>query len=89
MCGRDDASGFTAHNCATGGNCRSDADCGPSTTGYCSPSRDLGACGRGIGAAAWVGWFCHTPRDTCTDDADCYPNGCVYVEASGRWACAC
>src|SRR5439155_1737546 len=58
----------TAGNVCKAGNCRVDADCG--SGGYCSPS--LGSCGNYGGV---VGYYCHTTRDTCVDDADCQVRG--------------
>lgn len=66
------------------GNCRTDADCGD---GYCSPS--FGDCGDYAGV---IGYYCHTPEDTCIDDADCGgsdmgPGYCMYRPEVARWAC--
>jgi hypothetical protein len=38
------------------------------------------------------GFFCQTPRDTCTKNADCNPSGggdgqCSYDTKIGHWAC--
>jgi hypothetical protein len=67
------------------GNCRTDADCGAG--GYCSPS--LGACGNYGGV---IGYYCHTKRDACVDDADCTKSGgtgdCRFDQVTGAWACA-
>ena len=76
--------GFRADNniCLSQGNCRIDADCGDN--GYCSPT--LGSCGNYFGA---VGYFCHTPQDECTDDADCEaPSYCAYNTIAGKWMCS-
>jgi hypothetical protein len=65
------------------GDCRVDADCGAG--GYCSPSYDVSSCG------SLGGYYCHTPKDLCVDDADCQgtsgPAVCTYVTTSGRWEC--
>src|SRR5581483_2271997 len=54
-------------NVCVPGNCLVDSDCGPS--GFCSPSGLIGTCG--------IGYYCHTPNDSCVDDADCASNeGC-------------
>jgi hypothetical protein len=74
----------TTTNICKAGNCRVDASCGAG--GYCSPS--LGSCGNYGGV---VGYYCHTPKDKCVDDADCAAQGggdCRYDQASGAWACA-
>lgn len=72
------------------GNCRTDADCG--SCGFCSPSLD--SCGDYGGVA---GYYCHTPRDECTDDEDCagYDAGflgqrpyCMYDSIVGHWKCS-
>lgn len=68
----------SANVCATG-NCATDADCGPG--GFCSPSGLLDACG--------IGYYCHTPNDTCLDDADCASSeGCSFDPHALAWACA-
>jgi hypothetical protein len=77
--------GFRSDNnvCLYAGNCRTDADCGG---GYCSPT--LGQCGR---YGTFVGYYCHTSADECTDDADCAatPNAyCAWSELKGHWACS-
>lgn len=68
------------------GNCRVDSDCGKG--GYCSPS----------GAWSVVGYYCHTPQDTCTNDNECTSQNCsgdpgeprcVYSSSAGRWQCQC
>jgi hypothetical protein len=65
------------------GDCRTDADCGG---GYCSPTF---GCGDSAGV---VGYDCHTPEDTCIDDADCgapITGGfCLYRPEVAHWACA-
>ncbi len=74
--------------CASGGNCRIDADCGPG--GYCSPSEigELCAC-VGSRPCGEHGYFCHTPNDTCVDDEDCnVGERCSYVMLGQSWACA-
>jgi hypothetical protein len=102
----DDCSPGTACSCLGdyGGNgwyknwcltadCRADGDCGDG--GVCSPSFAHGPC-----SEVTQGFFCHTPRDTCTTDADCGGNpevmSCQFVEMpvdqggiqSGHWACS-
>ena len=75
----------TTTNICKGGTCRVDADCG-SVGGYCSPS--LGSCGNYGGI---VGYYCHSARDKCIDDADCATQGggdCRYDPSTGAWACA-
>jgi hypothetical protein len=68
----------TANACATG-NCAIDSDCGPG--GYCSPSGLPNACG--------IGYFCHTPGDTCLDNADCGSSqGCTFDPHALAWSCA-
>jgi hypothetical protein len=63
------------------GNCRVDSDCG--TNGYCSPSTGMSTCG------GLVGYYCHTRRDTCTNDSDCNSSGNVMVceFTTDRWTC--
>jgi hypothetical protein len=64
------------------GNCYVDADCG--TGGFCSPSFDL--CRGQIDH-----YYCHTPKDDCTDDADCAGarggGSCTYNTTDSRWEC--
>jgi hypothetical protein len=62
----------------TAGNCYVDSDCGDG--GFCSPSFD--PCEPRID-----GYFCHTPNDTCIDDADCPGGPCAYVMTDSVWAC--
>jgi hypothetical protein len=72
----------TATNVCLGGDCRVDKDCGAG--GYCSPT--LGSCGNYGGV---VGYYCHTAKDTCTDDADCVAGDCRYDATTTKaWACA-
>ncbi|MDB4979746.1 MAG: hypothetical protein JWM82_498 [Myxococcales bacterium] len=59
-------------------NCRVDADCGPH--GYCSPMFD--ACSKAIS-----GYYCHTPKDTCIDDADCPGTPCTFLPMESLWRC--
>jgi hypothetical protein len=78
------APGVTPTNVCKGGNCRVDKDCGGGA-GYCSPS--LGACGNYAGV---IGYYCHTPQDKCTDDADCAAQGggdCRFDQVSAAWLC--
>jgi Cys-rich repeat protein len=65
-------------------NCRSDADCGAGES--CSPTLDT-SCGPYDGIQ---GFYCHTPGDSCTSDAQCtMPNGyCAWQPMLGKWACA-
>jgi hypothetical protein len=65
-------------NLCVDANCRVDADCGPH--GYCSPMID--PCSKAIS-----GYFCHTPKDTCTDDADCPGTPCTYLPMASLWRC--
>jgi len=74
--------------CATDGNrcvpanCRSDADCGGRG---CSPS-EARTCNSHEGI---VGYYCHTPKDSCTDSNDCggATSDCEYSPEEGRWTC--
>ncbi len=81
---RGSASSTEANICVAGGNCAVDSDCGPG--GYCSPGILGGLCAHPI-------YFCHTPKDTCTDDGDCppLPSGvsqtCNYDSQAGHFAC--
>jgi hypothetical protein len=60
-------------------NCRVDSDCGPG--GFCSPSWFSY-----FGYMVIDGYYCHTPRDQCLNDADC-PTGCSYYLPGGFWKC--
>jgi hypothetical protein len=79
-------SGDPGPNVCMAGNCRTDADC-PSTN-YCSPTQ--GECGSYGGI---IGYYCHTPSDTCVDDAECVGDStrgagyCMYRPELGHWAC--
>ena len=72
-----------ANDCAPGGNCKVDADCGAG--GYCSPSGAHGCTG------GLAGYFCHVPADECVDDSDCkattFPQACTFDKAKAHWAC--
>jgi hypothetical protein len=73
----------TPTNTCKAGNCRVDQDCGAG--GYCSPSQ--GPCGAYAGI---VGYYCHTPKDKCVDDADCQTQGggdCRFDEVTALWQC--
>jgi hypothetical protein len=70
-----------AARCLRVGNCQTDADCGGN---YCSPSMGMD-CG---GYHNVDSYHCHTPADTCTDNADCTGTDyCNYDEYSGHWKC--
>lgn len=101
---RASMSDSAANTCITQGECRVDADCGrsgycsPSQVGggcFC-PSAALcdgtGSCSPGpcvCGDACGHGYFCHTPTDTCLDDADCGTNSsCNYDTIEKRWTCS-
>jgi hypothetical protein len=74
---RTSASDPTANVCATGSQCRVDADCGPG--GYCSPSDTM---------SCTTAYFCHTPSDICVNDSDCNgTGGCNYDATQMRWQC--
>jgi hypothetical protein len=83
---RPSASSPLPNWCVTSSNCRVDADCG--TGGYCSPSlRCNGSLDSGS-LPGCVGYFCHTPQDSCTDDSDCTGDDtCNYDGANKRWSC--
>ncbi len=70
-------------NSCVAGNCRIDSDCG--VRGFCSPS-----------GGSTVGYFCHTPQDTCVNAGECpacqgAPGDprCVYSRSAGHWQCEC
>ncbi len=69
----------TIANTCYAGNCRVDADCGAGN--FCSPTVD--------GCRIFVGYYCHTPADTCTDDTDCGTSGfvCSYRSDTRVWSC--
>jgi hypothetical protein len=86
---RASATDDTANVCDHGGSCAVDSDCGPG--GYCSPS--VSGCGNSPAP-----YFCHTPYDTCIDDADCPTfdadasscptfSSCAYDPQAKFWAC--
>jgi len=71
------------------GNCVVDDDCGAG--GWCSPSAVHldPTCMSGISPGS-VGYFCHSPDDECTDDADCgadYVAACVFSVEAVHWVC--
>jgi hypothetical protein len=72
----------TSARCFSVGNCRTDADCGPNN--YCSPSMSWD-CG---GYRPIDGFHCHTPKDTCIDDADCTGKTyCNFNAYKNLWEC--
>jgi hypothetical protein len=84
-CGCELAFWSDANTCLAG-NCQVDADCGGE--GYCSPS--MGDCGSYAGV---IGYWCHTPEDACTDDADCADpeqgaGYCAYSPETSSWSCS-
>ena len=86
MCACQGTPYSTRANVCRPGNCRVDADCGPS--GSCSPSQSTSGCGGDLD-----GYFCHTAADECIDDADCVtesgmPQFCAHDKPSGHWKCA-
>jgi hypothetical protein len=88
VCACRNPASYGANTCEHG-DCRVDADCGPGS--YCSPSGVTAnqACLSSLGPGS-IGYFCHTPQDTCVDDADCpqMPDTqiCVF-DGTKRWTC--
>jgi hypothetical protein len=76
-----DAGDLSAATVCLFGNCQTDADCGMG--GYCSPSPVPG-CGSTWGH----GYFCHTPRDECVDNADCSQGNAYCAFNSDHWICS-
>jgi hypothetical protein len=86
---RSSSADNSANVCVHGGNCVVDSDCGPG--GYCSPS---------VGQSCFSpnSYFCHTAKDTCTDDLDCpsvdagadpcIRTPCAFDLQKQRWTCA-
>ena len=77
-------------NVCVHGNCKTDADC---NGGYCSPSAVTLSpfCSLDVPIGS-VGYFCHTPADECTDDADCDPGtaslpGCFFDVDEAHFTC--
>lgn len=73
--------GNSPNTCGPIGDCRIDTDC---ASGFCSPSRD--------GCAVPNGYFCHTPADQCSNDADCEGQGglsakCIVDPSTKAWVC--
>ena len=84
LCGE----GSSPNRCLSRGECQTDANCGPG--GFCSPS--FGDCGSYSGV---VGFYCHTPEDTCTNDSECAADPtfsdwayCAFNPAVGAWMCS-
>lgn len=79
----------TANRCVVGSDCRTDADCGGP---FCSPSLTPGGCGGT--SLALQGFFCHSARDECIDNADCAgpdvpgETTCDYDKAEKKWRCS-
>ena len=76
-----------ANRCSRNGDCTIDADCGPG--GYCSPN--VQSDNQSCGGPAPAGYFCHTAKDECVNDKDCFGkkggNACVFAPERGIWAC--
>lgn len=89
FCDCRDEGGTGANSCVTGSDCRTDADCGGP---YCSPSKKPDGCGGT--SLSFQGYFCHSGRDACIDDADCArPNtaggaSCDYDSGEKKWRCS-
>ncbi len=80
-CAADYYGGNGIHgNLCVPAQCRVDADC--KAPGVCSPTLS-GAC------RSLVGYYCHSPADTCNTDADCCADTsrCEYQPALGHWSC--
>jgi hypothetical protein len=72
-------SGTYSGNTCVASNCKIDADCG--VNGFCSP--EIEHC-----TGALLGYFCRTPKDKCTDDADCGDAAhCARDSGTGVWGC--
>ncbi len=72
------------NTCLPTGNCLLDIDCSDAGVAYCSPSLTYGCSSRG-----WVGYFCHTSQDECTNDSDCATgNHCSYEWSVLHWTCS-
>lgn len=76
--------------CGTGNqclpaNCHVDADCGGRS---CSPTA-AETCGNMSGT---VGYYCHTAKDDCVDDAECTTAAaagrCTYKPTAAHWTCS-
>ncbi len=82
---RDQGIAGSPNVCLSASNCALDSDCPP--PGFCSPSPVLGQ-------SPDIGFFCHTPGDTCADDVDCQPpppgpfvSACRFDMMGGTWRC--
>ncbi len=69
---------YSSNTCVTA-SCHVDADCGPG--GYCSPVVD--GCSSQV-----LGYACHTPKDTCSDNKDCpFSSSCAPDPSTKAWRC--
>ena len=83
---------LVANECLSGGNCRTDSDCGGCE--YCSPSVvpnsvDCGATCTCSGVAR-ITYACHTASDECKNPSDCKGGDqyCGYDAGAQHWACS-
>jgi hypothetical protein len=90
VCACRSDSAYGANVCFAG-NCKVDLDCG--ARGWCSGSATSFApsCLTDI-APGSIGFFCHTPADTCTNDEDCpasssFAQKCIFDVAALHWVC--
>jgi hypothetical protein len=82
---RDSDSSLAPNVCGTGSECRVNADCASSSScGWCSPTEVPSQFCFGRNTT----YVCHTPSDTCIDDADCGMSGsCNLDPMTKHWAC--
>jgi hypothetical protein len=89
----------SASNCRVDADCGPNGFCSPSlldelcacvSVDYCTTIGDTSVCSPGpcaCGDSCGHGYFCHTPADTCLDDADCATGACNFDLAHQSWLC--
>jgi hypothetical protein len=63
-------------------NCTDDTSCGSRL--HCVATYQVGTAVCGLGAGAFLGFFCQTPQDQCVSDNDCMPDHACQLQGDHR-----